>query len=210
MDELLMSEEGLKEIQALRKQEVAKNNSSEGGSITRVGCTALAVLITKDWVYVANAGDCRAVACTYSGECKPLSKDHKPQLPEEEARIKKAGGYIDFGRVNGCLNLSRAFGDLEFKENKELKLEEQVITSDPDVTKIPREDLHFIIMGCDGIWESKSSEEMVEWVKEQIGSRRALGKILEELLDSLVAKVTNAESGTDNMSSILIKFDRRK
>lgn len=63
-------------------------------------------------MYVANAGDCRAVAYTYSGEFKPLSEDHKPQNKKEEKRIKNAGGYIEYGRVNGCLNLSRAFGDL--------------------------------------------------------------------------------------------------
>lgn len=42
-----MSEEGLKEIQAIRKDEIAKNNSTDSGSITRVGCTALVVLVTK-------------------------------------------------------------------------------------------------------------------------------------------------------------------
>ena len=117
-----MSEKGKAEIQALRKEQVAKNNSSDSGSLSRVGCTSLAVLVTRDHVYVANAGDCRAVAYTYSGEFKPLSKDHKPNDPHEEKRIKAAGGYLDYGRVNGCLNLSRAFGDLEFKENKDLSL----------------------------------------------------------------------------------------
>jgi serine/threonine protein phosphatase PrpC len=26
------------------------------------------------------------------------------------------------------------------------------------------DDLDFILMGCDGVWERKSNEEMVEWV----------------------------------------------
>ena len=43
---------------------------------------------------MANAGDCRAVACSYSGEIKALSKDHKPEVPEEEKRIKAAGGTV--------------------------------------------------------------------------------------------------------------------
>lgn len=84
----------------------------------RVGCTALAALTTKDYIYVANAGDCRLVAYTYSKECKPVTKDHKPDDPIEEKRIMSAGGKIEYGRVNGCLNLTRAFGDIEFKENK--------------------------------------------------------------------------------------------
>ena len=41
-------------------------------------------------------------------------------LPEELARIKKAGGEVYIGRVNGNLNLSRAVGDLEYKKDKSL------------------------------------------------------------------------------------------
>lgn len=39
-----------------------------------------------------------------------MSKDHKPDLDAEKERIIKAGGYIQFGRVNGTLNLARAIG----------------------------------------------------------------------------------------------------
>ena len=63
-------------------------------------------------MYIANAGDCRAVAVTYSGEIKRLTTDHKPFVASEEERINKAGGFVEYGRVNGCLNLSRAIGDL--------------------------------------------------------------------------------------------------
>jgi serine/threonine protein phosphatase PrpC len=39
-----------------------------------------------------------------------LSRDHKPELEAERERIRSAGGYIQIGRVNGALNLSRAIG----------------------------------------------------------------------------------------------------
>jgi serine/threonine protein phosphatase PrpC len=39
----------------------------------------------------------------------------------EKERVRKAGGYISEGRINGNLNLSRAIGDLEYKKNTELK-----------------------------------------------------------------------------------------
>jgi hypothetical protein len=38
--------------------------------------------------------------------------------------------------VNGNLNLSRAFGDLEYKQNTKLPQEEQMITANPDIAKI--------------------------------------------------------------------------
>lgn len=46
-----------------------------------------------------------------------MSKDHKPDDKIELDRIRKAGGEVSFGRVNGNLNLSRALGDLEYKQN---------------------------------------------------------------------------------------------
>lgn len=43
----------------------------------------------------SNVGDSRAVACI-GGVCEPLSNDHKPNNPEESARINKAGTILDW------------------------------------------------------------------------------------------------------------------
>jgi len=79
-------------------------------------------MITDSEIIVANAGDSRAVLAYKDGDkivAKELSMDHKPELPEEKARIEKAGGYVEDNRVNGILNLSRSVGDLEYKMNKD-------------------------------------------------------------------------------------------
>ena len=97
------------------------------------GCTANVLLVTSDKYYVANSGDARGVLWQKPGEMVALSVDHKPDDPNEKMRITKAGGYVSDGRVNDNLNLSRAIGDLEYKKNKTLKPEEQIISGFPDV-----------------------------------------------------------------------------
>ena len=118
---------------------------------------------------MANAGDSRSVL-SRGGEAVALSFDHKPENEEEKNRIEKAGSTIVEGRVDGNLNLSRSLGDLKYKINKNLKPDEQPITSNPDVKvfELSSEQDHFIIMGCDGIWETKSNEEMVEYIEDKL------------------------------------------
>lgn len=49
---------------------------------------------------------------------------------------------------------------------------------------------------------------MVKYISNKLEDQYKLGKIMEDLLDQLVAKESTAEYGTDNMSAILIKFDK--
>lgn len=51
---------------------------------------------------------------------------------------------------------------------------------------------------------------MIKWVKKRLDSTKVLGDVLEELLMELVAKDgNNSEYGMDNMSAILIKFNKK-
>lgn len=70
---------------------------------------------------------------------------------DEKNRITAAGGFVDFGRVNGNLALSRAIGDFEFKKSAELPPEQQIVTAFPDVEEheLTDED-EFLVLACDG------------------------------------------------------------
>lgn len=69
----------------------------------------------------------------------------------EKNRINAAGGFVDFGRVNGNLALSRAIGDFEFKKSAELAPEAQIVTAFPDVeTHDLTDDDEFLVLACDG------------------------------------------------------------
>lgn len=80
------------------------------------GTTAVAVMITPQFIICANAGDSRSVY-SKQGHCAiPLSYDHKPDDEGEERRIIDAGGFVRVGRVDGDLAVSRGLGDFRFKE----------------------------------------------------------------------------------------------
>ncbi|CAG2065447.1 unnamed protein product, partial [Timema podura] len=134
------------------------------------GCTAVVALLKDQELYVANAGDSRCVVCR-KGEAIEMSLDHKPEDDVEMERIVKAGGKVTGdGRVNGGLNLSRALGDHAYKQSENLPAEEQMITALPDVRTLminPDED-EFMILACDGIWNSLSSQEVVDFVRPRI------------------------------------------
>ncbi|CAN0899518.1 Probable protein phosphatase 2C 21 [Linum grandiflorum] len=104
------------------------------------GCTACVAVIQNNKLVVANAD--------YN-----LSRDHKPNLEVEKERILKVGGFIHVGRVNGSLNFARAIGDMEFKQNKLLPVEKQIVTADLDINTVELcEDDDFVVLACDGIW----------------------------------------------------------
>lgn len=63
-------------------------------------------------------------------------------------------------------------GDGEYKKNDSLPAEEQMITAKPDISKIKNDNIDFIIMGCDGIWEIKTNQEMVAWVQARLEKRK--------------------------------------
>jgi serine/threonine protein phosphatase PrpC len=127
--------------------------------IENKGCTANVLLVKDNTLYVANAGDSRCVLGV-KGKAMPMSTDHKPNLISEKTRILKAGSTISVeGRIDGNLNLSRSIGDLKYKKNKNLKPHDHPITAFPDVKIMPiNPNVDFAVIGCDGIWETKTSQ----------------------------------------------------
>lgn len=183
-------------------------NNGNGNS----GCTANVVLIVKDKIYCANSGDSRAIIMR-GGNAFALSVDHKPETPTELSRIEKAGGTVTNGRVNGSLNLSRALGDLEFKKNNRFpgnkNPKEYIITAFPDITETSfTPDINLIILGCDGIWECKTNQYIVEYFNRS--SPTNLVRTCEDFLDSILAPDTSTSWGLDNMSVIAIRVNHQK
>ncbi|GMH11761.1 hypothetical protein Nepgr_013602 [Nepenthes gracilis] len=172
------------------------------------GSTACIAVIRDNQLVVANAGDSRCVL-SRKGQAHNLSKDHKPDLEAERERILKAGGFIHAGRVNGSLNLARAIGDMEFKQNKFLPVEKQIVTANPDINAVELcDDDDFIVIACDGIWDCMSSQQLVDYVHDQLSLEIKLSVVCERVLDRCLAPSTASGEGCDNMTMILVQFKK--
>eukprot|EP00968_Pinguiococcus_pyrenoidosus_P017731 scaffold1790_cov257-Pinguiococcus_pyrenoidosus.AAC.26 len=118
------------------------------------GSTLLVAIIEGSRLYVANAGDCRAVLVKKGGKTVALSEDHKPNLPRESKRIQESGGRVYFDgswRVEGILAVARAMGDMMLKP---------YVVATPEVTEhtIAEDDL-YLILASDGLWDTISNQD---------------------------------------------------
>ena len=137
-----------------------KNNYYEMARQT--GSTCLVVLQYKsecnDYINVINTGDSRCILCR-DNLAIPLTKDHKPNWPEERSRIVKIGGKIYFDgddyRIKD-LSVSRAFGDYDATP---------FLTYVPDIYRYKLEGGDkFIVMACDGVWDVLSNQDVVNFI----------------------------------------------
>lgn len=171
------------------------------------GATAITALLRGTDLYVGNAGDSRCIA-SVNGQAEALSTDHKPSDPLERERIEKAGGFVEFNRVNGNLALSRAVGDFAFKSNQSLKPEDQIVSGSPEVQyRIVDKDWEFILLACDGIWDVLTNQEVADFVVRRIAEGLEPETICEELMTRCLAPDCSMGGlGCDNMTVILVCF----
>jgi len=173
-DDLMLTQQGNKELNEIHNEFSVKTDAffapSPELSSNMIGCTAVSCVIDfeKHVITCANSGDSRCLVCE-SGKAMRLSEDHKPNLPTEIKRITAAGGKVTGGRVNGNLNLTRTLGDHEYKSNKSLKPEEQIITCVPDTkTYEIKDETEFLILACDGIWDVMLDQDAVNFIHKRL------------------------------------------
>lgn len=164
-------------------------------------------------IVVANCGDSRAMVCR-GGKAVELSEDHKPENPEERARICKAGGHVaQIGpchRIDGWgLNLSRALGDFHYKANTDLEHHQQKVIAVPEIRTLDlTEDDEFLLLGCDGIFELNTSQKAVDIVRAALLKGLSVEKAAEMLLDKSCSPnlmITRGKGG-DNCSAIVVRL----
>ncbi|KAI4320909.1 hypothetical protein MLD38_034342 [Melastoma candidum] len=162
------------------------------------GTTALTALIFGRKMFVANAGDCRAVLGK-RGRAVELSLDHKPNCTAEKMRIEKLGGVVYDGYLNGQLSVSRALGDWHMKGSKGSACP---LTAEPELQETNlTEDDEFLVMGCDGLWDVMSSQCAVSMVRKELMIHNDPERCSRELVREALKRNT-----CDNLTVIVVCF----
>jgi len=201
--------EGCMELDELIRSDNKRMRDERGRGMG--GTTSLSAWFRGDTVHVANVGDSRAVASVY-GEAVALTDDHKPSRKEEKYRIVKAGGFVANDRVMETLAVARSFGDFGFKERTSLTADEQMVVARPEITIVKLvEDVDFLLLATDGIWDRLSNQQAVDLarsaVAEQARREETLewGSICQKLVDECmkISADVGGEGPQDNMTVML-------
>ena len=110
----------------------------------------------------------------------------------KKQRIEDAGGCVYQKRVNGCLAVSRAFGDYDVGKN--------LIISEPEYAEIPLTNNHgFLVVASDGLWNMMNNEEVAALLQEKRSSIQDMSLLAKMLVLCVVQRGV-----LDNITVMLI------
>lgn len=193
-------------------------------SMSGTTCTMVYHDMARDRLTIAHVGDSRAVLGIKSKDSiksKELTKDHKPNDPEERKRIESANppgrvvfdGYYNHrvfaqeGMYPG-LNMSRAIGDVV--GHKEAGLSAFPDVKELDLSNLRQADGGLILLVCtDGVWEFMSNDEAVQEVHKFPASKAmdAMLKLVTEGYDRWMKDSDNEVS--DDITGIYIDLSKK-
>ena len=124
---------------------------------------------------------------------------------KERKRIEDAGGFIAMNgvwRVQGILATSRAMGDFPLKDKK-------VVTCEPDILsfRLKKLDSEFAILASDGLWDTHSNEEAVQFIKSSLNENNKTSRKQQiENAAKNLAIDSHRKGSTDNVTVVLLDF----
>ena len=221
--------EGINEAEEKFIKDYALNEKGEIND--QSGSCGIIAMIQKNKCIIANVGDSRLVIYK-NNSIFFCTEDHKPGSDIEKERIIKAGGKIyqtpslwplyqngkeieiPWRVLPGRLSVSRTFGDIEAKDEK-FGGNKNVVVALPDITEIElNEDFNLIVLGCDGIFDVLSNEEILECIKIVLKEKN-INDITEETdiselcgeFAGMIIKSALAKDSFDNVSCVVIAIN---
>ncbi|KAF4253246.1 hypothetical protein KXW98_006968 [Aspergillus fumigatus] len=177
------------------------------------------VNLTKGDLVVANLGDSHVILAErdnrtdHPSHIRRLSKSHKPDTPDEKARIEDAGGAVNTRRGTarlGSLNMSRALGDLQYKNpinnagdeySSSKTRRASASTSAPET----RDRRYLVVVTSDGVSDNIDDATLIHHVMRLSMRGMRAGDIAQEIATTAAAQ--KAKEGSDNASCIVALLD---
>ncbi|PKX98312.1 PP2C family serine/threonine-protein phosphatase [Aspergillus novofumigatus IBT 16806] len=210
------------------------------------------VNLTKGDLVVANLGDSHVILAErdnrtdHPSQIRRLSKSHKPDTPDEKARIEDAGGAVNTRRGTarlaqsyikfltfaisippGSLNMSRALGDLQYKnpinnagdEYSSSKTRRASATTsapetrgnflsvEPHMTRmtLSPDRRYLVVVTSDGVSDNIDDATLIHHVMRLSMRGMRAGDIAQEIATTAAAQT--AKGGSDNASCIVALLD---
>ena len=180
------------------------------------GTTCVLVIQLGNHLICSNIGDSRAILIYDDDKIFELSHDSKPNVPEEEKRIKMMGGVVDQvkdedGEKTGPyrvyikdkdqpgLAMSRSFGDKKAKSCGVIPY--------PDIIEFNlfNNDSKYMVLCSDGVWEFISNEEVME-IGNKYYNKNNINDFCNELLKRSTEIWESEENYMDDITIVIVFF----
>ena len=125
--------------------------------------------------------------------------DSKECIPEKE-RVEAAGSAIVNNRVDGVLAVSRAFGDVSFK-NAGPNGKPPVIAVPDIYSEVITPMTEFAVVASDGLWDVMEPQLVVNFVRKIVNKKNDLQEAAAELVREALAR-----GSVDNVTVLIVSF----
>jgi serine/threonine protein phosphatase PrpC len=149
------------------------NNFLQKGISSGSTCNTLIINKKAKQFYLANIGDSRCIAYYKNNKIRQISRDHKPTISKETNFIRKRGGYVKNGRVNGILAMSRSIGDKNL---------EKYLNYEPEIYYGDLNKVFYFVQASDGLFDVMTNREICQFINNLYQKRIPKKEIVKKLI----------------------------
>ena len=211
-------------IGAVHAQFCSDETTKQGVDPVVSGTTCVAVLFDGKQMHIANVGDSRAIIGTIDPDKKvlkadPLTDDHKPQRPDERARLEQSSALLLTEReVRGFGDDSKIYicrergGDIVYGVLFTRSLGDADAHIHLGVSATPEMGLRtlgdsdrYIVLASDGVWDYMTNEEVMEYCNTNKDPLKSAEAIVSDASERWATR--DADNRRDDITVVVVKMD---
>lgn len=165
------------------------------------GTAAIVAFVLNGKIWVANAGNSRALLINNEGTVKQASEDADPKIERYKKTIEKLGGTVFLNRINGNLELARSIGHKQVVG----KSGQRCISPKPKITCYPLAEFQagYLVLACHGLYKVASSHEVGKAIQEMNERGMSPYKMAKHLVYTAMMR-----GAQDNVTAMVIKLSK--